>query len=188
MSRWKPNAQERLREAALHLYGKRGFEQTTVAEIAERAGLTERTFFRYFADKREVLFAGSEQLEHTLVSALGSAPNSLSAIDAVASAFGTMATAFPVRREFSQRRSAIVNANPELQERERIKLASLAHALAAGLRDRGVHEAAAGIAAELGVTAFRIAFERWVSEPAQRDLAYYMREAFADLKQVAAGR
>jgi hypothetical protein len=58
MTRWEPNARGRLEQAALALYGERGFENTTVAEIAARAGLTERTFFRHFADKREVLFAG----------------------------------------------------------------------------------------------------------------------------------
>ena len=76
MGRWEPNARGRLEQAAMELYLERGFDQTTVAEIAERAGLTERTFFRHFADKREVLFAGAGALQELLVSAVAGAPDS----------------------------------------------------------------------------------------------------------------
>src|SRR5271169_2917384 len=84
MGRWKPDARGRLEQAALELYGERGFEQTTVAEIARRAGLTERTFFRHYADKREVLFWGAGQLQELIVSSVASAPDSAAPIDAVA--------------------------------------------------------------------------------------------------------
>src|SRR5215471_3367257 len=86
MGRWEPNARGRLEQAALELYVERGFAQTTVAEIAERAGLTERTFFRHFADKREVLFAGADNLQEFLVSAVAGAPDSVPPIEAVAAA------------------------------------------------------------------------------------------------------
>ena len=83
VARWKPNARSRLEKAALELYSERGFQQVTVAEIAQRAGLTERTFFRHFADKREVLFPADGQLQELLLSALEKAPRSFSAFDAV---------------------------------------------------------------------------------------------------------
>src|SRR5215469_13715779 len=86
MSRWEPNARGRLEQAALELYCERGFDQTTVTEISERAGLTERTFFRYFADKREVLFWGQEHLRDLYVRAIVAAPETDAPIDLVAAA------------------------------------------------------------------------------------------------------
>ena len=99
MGRWEPDARGRLEQAALALYGERGFEQTTVAEIAERAGLTERTFFRHFADKREVLFAGAGALQELLVSTVASAPDSAAPIDAVAAALEAAGALLQERRE-----------------------------------------------------------------------------------------
>src|SRR5438445_11009896 len=136
MGRWEPDARGRLEQAALALYAERGYEQTTVAEIAQRAGLTERTFFRHFADKREVLFSGSEQLQEAIVSAVESAPASAAPIEAVAAGIET-ASDYLTDREYSRRRQAIIAANPTLQERELIKMAALASAIAAGLRKRG---------------------------------------------------
>ncbi len=188
MARWKPGAQARLEKAALALYRERGFAQATVAEIAERAGLTERTFFRYFADKREVLFSGRDALRDRLVDALDNAPSSLSAIDAVGAAIEATAGLFEQRKEFARKRQAIIAENPELQERERIKLASLAAELAEGLRRRGVGDPAASLAAEMGVTVFRIAFDRWINEPSARSLAAVMRDSLNELKLVSAGK
>ena len=125
MGRWEPNAQGRLAQAALELYGERGFEQTTVAEIAKRAGLTERTFFRHFADKREVLFWGAGALQDLLVRTLDAVPVSAAPIDAVAVAIEAAAAEIQQGREFSGQRQAVIDANPELQERELIKLATL---------------------------------------------------------------
>src|ERR1700731_1224232 len=130
MARWEPDSRGRLEQAALALYGERGFENTTVAEIAERAGLTERTFFRYFADKREVLFWGAGTLQEFLVSAVASEPDSAAPIDAVAAALEAAGTLLQERREFARQRQAVIAANTELQERELIKLASLSAALA----------------------------------------------------------
>ncbi len=125
MGRWEPDAIGRLQVAAMELYAERGFEQTTVAEIAARAGLTERTFFRHFTDKREVLFAGSAYLQELLVSTLAGTPDSAPPIDAVAAALAAAGDLLGQRREYSRTRQAVIAANPDLQERELIKLAAL---------------------------------------------------------------
>ena len=130
MVRWEPNARGRLGQAAFELFLERGFEQVTVAEIAERAGLTERTFFRYFADKREVLFAGSEAFQALFVSSVENAPGSAPPIDAVAAALYAQAAQFMEHPAAVRRRQAIIAAHPELRERELIKLAVVAAAVA----------------------------------------------------------
>jgi AcrR family transcriptional regulator len=188
MGRWEPNARGRLEQAALDLYGERGFEQTTVAEIAARAGLTERTFFRYFADKREVLFWGAGALQEMLVSAVASTPESAAPIEAIAAALEAAAALLQERREGALKRQAIIAANPEFQERELIKLASLASALAAALRNRGVSDPAASLAAEAGIVVFKIAFERWTSETGQQDLPELIRESLDELNALTGGK
>jgi len=188
MSRWEPNARGRLEQAALELYLERGFEQTTVAEIARRAGLTERTFFRYFADKREVLFWGAGALQQLIVSTVAGVPDSAAPIDAVAAALEAAGAALQECRDGARQRQAVIVANAELQERELIKLASLASAMAGVLRRRGVKDPAASLAAEAGIVVFRIAFERWVSETGQADLPQLIRESLDELKAVTAGR
>jgi len=187
MSRWEPDARGRLERAAMELFVERGFEQATVTEIAQRAGLTQRTFFRHFADKREVLFAGSGALQEFMVSAVASAPEDAAPIDAVAAALEGAAGVLQERREYSRRRMAVIAANPELQERELIKLARLASAIAAALRERGVPDPAASLAAEAGTTVFRIGIDRWHSEAVQRPLLDVIRDSLDDLKAVAAG-
>ena len=186
VGRWVPDAQGRLIAAAVDLFEERGFEEATVAEIAERAGLTERTFFRYFADKREVLFFGSAHLENAMVEALEKAPADLSALDAVGAAIEDIAPFFDNRRPHAQRRRTIINANPELQEREHQKIASLVVALARGLKQRGVKELRAGLVAEMGVTIFKIAFERWLYDPKGRTYAQHVREALREIKAISA--
>jgi AcrR family transcriptional regulator len=188
MSRWEPNARGRLERAALELYSQRGFEQTTVAEIAACAGLTERTFFRHFADKREVLFAGAGTLQDLLVSTLASTPDSAAPIDAVAAALEAAGALLQERREYAGQRQAVIAANVELQERELIKLASLASALASTLRQRGVTDPAASLTAEAGIAVFKIAFERWINETSQADLPQLIRESLDELKAVTAGK
>jgi AcrR family transcriptional regulator len=188
MGRWKPDARARLEKAALALYREHGFAQTTVAEIAERAGLTERTFFRYFADKREVLFSGGDGLRQHLVGALDDAPKSLSPIDAIGAAVESAASLFEQRKDFARKRQTVIAENAELQERERIKLAMLASTLADGLRRRGVGNTTAILAAEMGITVFRIAFERWINEASDRSLAVVMRDSLSELKSVSAGK
>jgi AcrR family transcriptional regulator len=187
MSRWEPNARGRLEQAAMELYVERGFEQTTVAEIAKRAGLTERTFFRHFADKREVLFWGAGELQELLVSTLAGVPDSVAPIDAVVAAIEAVEAVFAERREFSRQRQRVIAANVELQERELIKLARLSAALADVLRRRGVADPAAELAAEAGIAVFKITFQRWVDPGHHQDFGSLVRESLAELKAVTAG-
>jgi AcrR family transcriptional regulator len=184
MGRWQPDARGRLERAALELYVERGFERTSVAEIAERAGLTERTFFRHYADKREVLFAGSSVLQELLVDAVARAPETATPMDAVAAALDAAAGVLQERQEHARRRQSVIDANTELQERELIKLASLSTALAAALRRRGVDDASAGLAAEVGVAVFKIAFRRWVERTGDQELSRFIGESLAGLKAV----
>jgi AcrR family transcriptional regulator len=150
----------------MELYAERGFEQTTVAEIAARAGLTERTFFRHFADKREVLFNGGTMLADRLVADVVAAEPTVAPLDAVASALAALGDDFFSGdiRPHSRQRQAIIDAHPDLQERELIKMATLSGALAGALRQRGVPDPAAAITAEAGIVIFRVAFERWIAE------------------------
>ena len=185
MARWQPDAVGRLQQAAFELYGERGFENTTVTEIAERAGLTKRTFFRYFADKREVLFWGSRALEELFVTEVGAAPEGASPLEAVAAALDAVAESFEDRRELAARRRQIIAATPELQERELIKLASLARAVAEALHRRGVGDPAAILTAEAAITVFRVAFDRWVDEGNRQPFRRLVRESLDELRAIA---
>lgn len=181
VGRWEPNAQGRLKQAALDLYVEQGFDATTVAEIAARAGLTERTFFRHFADKREVLFRGRE-LADALGAAIDAAPAATTPLDAVAGALESLSDFFADRRPHARRRQAVIAANPSLQERELIKLASLATTIGDALRRRGVADPTASLVAEAGIAVFKVAFENWLTDPADRSLAEHIREALSELR------
>ncbi|TRV73572.1 TetR family transcriptional regulator [Streptomyces sp. 130] len=171
----------------MELYGERGYEQTTVTEIAKRAGLTERTFFRHYADKREVLFAGSALLRERLVSGLAGAPPAASPMGAVAAALQAAAAVFDDRHEQARQRQRIITANAELRERELVKLASLAAAMGEALRARGVGEPAASLAAEAGIAVFKVAFERWIDTVGARGLGAFILEGLAGLEALMAG-
>ena len=188
MSRWEPNARGRLEQAAMELYVERGFEQTTVAEIAARAGLTERTFFRHFTDKREVLFWGAGDLRAFLVDAIAAAPAGTTPIDMVIAALEGTSPIFQERGAGARQRQAIIDANPELRERELIKLTALASAMAAALRERGVPDLAASLTAEAGIAVFRVSFERWIKDPGAQELARHIRESRAELEAAIAGK
>ncbi len=188
VGRWEPDGRGRLQEAALALFAERGFDQTTAAEIAARAGLTERTFFRHFADKREVLFGGSELLKERIVGGVAGAPATYGALDAVACGLDAAAAMLgEFRRDLARQRHAVMAANVELRERELAKLADYAVAVAATLRERGVGEPHATLAAEAGMTVLRVALERWASGLDERDLATIMWESLAELRAVALG-
>lgn len=172
MARWEPGAAERLQRAALELFATRGFEQTTATEIAQAVGLTERTFFRHFSDKREVLFHGQEMFVRAFLTGVDSAPVDASPLDVVACALRSAAAVFPdEHRPHSRTRQSVIDQNPALQERERHKLASLATTLAEALRARGIDELPATLAAQTGVTVFATAFTQWLREGEQRSLA-----------------
>jgi AcrR family transcriptional regulator len=187
MSRWEPNARGRLEQAALDLYQERGFEQTMVAEIAERAGLTERTFFRYFADKREVLFGGQDLLRTIYVRTIEAAPASTTPLDAVAAALEAAIPMFRERHELIRQRQAVIASNPGLQERELLKGALLTSAMADALRRRGVSDLEAILAAEVGALTFKIALDRWASEPNAQDLSRLTQASLDQLKGIVAG-
>jgi AcrR family transcriptional regulator len=187
MGRWEPDAAGRFRAAAIELFGEIGYEQTTVAAIAARAGLTARTFFRYFADKREVLFTGSERLQQSMVEALASAPAPAGAMDAIGVALNQAGDFFDdERRPFARLRSTVIAANGELHERELIKMATLSAALAQALRARGVGEPDASLAAEAGIAVFRVAFTQWVGESERRGYGEIVNESLARLKALTA--
>jgi AcrR family transcriptional regulator len=188
MARWEPDARGRLAQAALALYGENGYERTTVAEIAKRAGLTERTFFRHFADKREVLFGGGAALEELIVGAIHDAPGSLAPIEAAAAGLEAAGEQFFVQeqRDLSRQRQAVIASNPELQERELTKLAALSTAIAGALRRRGVDEQGATLTAEVAIAVFRTAFESWISRGNDRDFPQLVRESLDQLRALTA--
>ena len=164
MARWQPNASQRLVLAALDLFAEQGYENTTVIEIAERAGLTKSTFFRHFPDKREVLFGGEAAMSALLTEAIAAAPATAPPLEAVAHALDAVGReAFtPARRELSAHRRAVIAANPELQEREALKGLGLTASMTEALTQRGVPDMTACIAAQLGALALKIAYDRWI--------------------------
>jgi AcrR family transcriptional regulator len=186
MARWEPNARERLQAAAFELFEERGYDRTTVGDIAARGGLTERTFFRYFTDKREVLFSGSEELEKLIVSAIASAPKTMSPLDVVVAALAASSPAFEARRAIARKRQALIAAHAELRERELIKALKIAATLVTCLRERGVPQATAALLAQTGTTLFQNAFERWIEDTKKRDLAHHMHAALAELRRLTA--
>src|SRR5579862_6006911 len=187
MGRWEPNARGRLEQAAWELFQERGYAQTTVEDIAARAGLTERTFFRHFADKREVLFDGAERFQAAVVGPVAAAPQSATALAAVAAGIEGAGSVFPAL-EVVRRRHAVILANPELQERELTKLASLARSLAEALRRRGVPDTAAELAAQTGVAVLQIALTRWTQDSAEQPWEHHVREAVDELYGLTADR
>lgn len=161
MGRWQPGARERLADAALDLYLERGFDEATVADIAERAGVTERTFFRHFADKREVLFQGSARLEELVVGTIADASADATPFDA-AIAGVRATTAYLTDQDFSARRAAAIEANPSLMERELLKLAAMRTAMAGALVARGADDLTAAVAADAAGSVFHQGFQRWI--------------------------
>ncbi len=183
MARWESNAVGRLQAAALELYREPGYDVVTVAQIAARAGLTPRTFFRYFADKREVLFFGADHLEATIVQTIADAPEGTRAIAAAATALEFIprySDEDPAHASYARQRHALIQAYPELRERELGKHAALAAAMTAALRARGVADLPARLAAEAALTAFQFGFERWIADP-HRTLSTHVREAMRGL-------
>ena len=189
MARWEPDARGRLETAAMVLFQERGYAHTTVGDIAERAGLTERTFFRYFTDKREVLFSGSKDLERAIVEQVSSAPKDALPLDATIAAFEAVGAQLQSLRDFSavRARHAIVTEHAEVRERELIKMASMAVAVRKALHTRGVPEPTASVVAESGITVFKVGFERWVSAKKPGDFSGHIRAAAAALKAAASG-
>ncbi|MFT3696422.1 MAG: TetR family transcriptional regulator [Kofleriaceae bacterium] len=186
MSRWEPDARGRLVKAALELFRERGYDAVTVAEIAEHAGLTERTFFRYFADKREALFFGEDKFQALLVEQVSTAPlPPLTAIKTALHALGAMWESIPDHATFARVRAELIAANAELRERELHKMASVSAAIAAALKKRGIKEPAATLAAETGIAVLRVAFARFVADGKRRKFAVHVDEAFSALASLS---
>jgi len=184
MARWEGGARERLYTAALERFVKQGFEGTTVAEIAATAGLTERTFFRYFADKREVLFQGHEEFQQAFIGPIEAADGTDDPMSIVVNALknASVQRFFGERRPWSRARQSVIDADPGLQERELLKLSALAAAMARALRAHGINATAATLAAESGVAVFRVAFANWIAEGEQRSYVECLTDAFVELR------
>ena len=183
MARWEPDAPGRLAVAALDLFAERGYEATTVIQIAERAGLTKSTFFRHFPDKREVLFGGTA-LSGRLIDEIVDAPADATPLEALASAMDAIGREFftPDRREFTARRRAVIAANPELREREALKGLRLTAAISDSLKRRGVPELTARAAAELGALAFELAYDRWTAAVGGDDFGAVARKVLGEVR------
>jgi AcrR family transcriptional regulator len=189
MARWKPGARERLVLAAVDLFTEQGYDATTVAQIAERAGVTRSTFFRYFPDKRDVLMAGQQTLGRLLAEGIAEAPGDASPLEAVAAGLTRVSAAMgPMNRELGPRMKAAVAASSELQEREALKSVGLAAAMATALIARGVPDTTAQLAAELGVLAFKRGYAQWSEgdRDADNDLAHYTLPALNELRAASA--
>lgn len=177
MPRWDPRAKERLRDAALELYLARGYDNVTVADITERAGLTRRTFFRYFTDKRDVLFAGSEQLPIAVADAILHADQALTPFEALLTALAELGELLVNQVSHAAQRQAVIKATPELQERERTKLAAATDAAAAALQQRGAPASDTTLLAHVGIAIFQTAFRRWIDDPEAAHFPARVRDA-----------
>ena len=183
MVRWEPGTRERLQAAALELFATRGFEQVTAAEIAQAVGVTERTFFRNFGDKREVLFHGQDRFLQVFVDAVANAPADATPLELITAALHGAASFFPdERRPYARLRQTVIDQNPALQERELHKLAGVAATVAAALRARGIAEPAATLAAQSASSVFGIAFAQWIREGESRSLAGIASDVLGELR------
>ena len=167
------------------LYQERGFEHTTAAEIAARAGVNERTFFRHFPDKREVLFDGEADLRVALMQAVTDAPDGLEPFEVLLCAFRNSARNLENNRPFAEPRWKVIAVTPALRERELAKHALLTDAVAEALRHRGLGDGLAGLAARTGWAAFQHAVQAWIDDPAQ-SLDTHLLHAFDDLRTLSA--
>ena len=183
MGRWEPDSQGRMQEAALALFAERGYSGTTAAEVAERAGVTERTFFRYFSDKREVLFAGEDEMLDLLTAAVAAALEEKEPVEAVTVGLAAVAGEIQERREVSEQRARIIAAHTELQERELKKLASWSDTIEDALCERGLSQPAAQLLAEVSVAVFRVAYVRWIDGGSDSDFVATLHATFAELSE-----
>jgi AcrR family transcriptional regulator len=187
MSRWEPGARERLVGAAVDLFTEQGYDATTVAQIAERAGVTKSTFFRHFPDKRELLVAGQELLSRLLAEGIAEAPEGASPLEAIAAGLERASTAMgPVSRQLAPRLKAAIAASAELQERDALKSVSLAADMTSALIARGVPDPTAALASELGVLAFKRGYAAWSQGAADDELAGYALAALDELRAASA--
>src|SRR5580658_3714735 len=187
MSRWAPDARERLETAALDLFVENGYEETTVAQIADRAGLNRATFFRHFADKREVLFGGEELLAGLFADGIRAAAPDATITECLQAAFAAAGVAMtPRQRAKAAQGVLVVAANSELQERGLLKRARIARSVSAALRERGADELTARLGAEVVMLAFTIAVGRWMQADSDQAFSLQAAAALSDLQVRAA--
>jgi AcrR family transcriptional regulator len=186
MARWQPDASKRLALAALDLFAEHGYENTTVIEIAERAGLTKSTFFRHFPDKREVL-SGGDTMPTLLAEGIAAAAAKAGPLEAIAHALDAAGQKVfvPATRDFGVRRRAVIAASAELQEREALKGLALVASIAEALRQRGVADMTAQMAAQTGALALKLAYDRWLEPDNEADFGMVARETLAELQTAA---
>ncbi|HEY1840434.1 MAG TPA: TetR/AcrR family transcriptional regulator [Mycobacterium sp.] len=183
MARWEEGARERLVLAAVDLFTEQGYDATTVAQIAGRAGVTKSTFFRYFPDKRELLVAGQQTLSRLLTEGIAEAPEDATPLGAIAAGLERASSAMgPMNRELGPRLKAAVAANVELQERDALKTVGLTAAMVDALLARGVPEPIAHLAAELGVLAFKQGYAQWLQAHDDATLAPFTLAALEELR------
>jgi AcrR family transcriptional regulator len=189
MARWEPGARERMVLAAADLFTEQGYDATTVAQIAERAGVTKSTFFRHFPDKRELLVAGQQVLSQLLAEGIAEAPETASPLEAVAAGLERASSAMgPMNRELGPRLKAAIAASAELQERDALKSVGLAAAMTNALQARGVPGPIAHLAGEIGVLAFKQGYSQWLEADPDTagGLAPYTASALEDLRAATA--
>lgn len=185
MGRWPAGAQERLQGAAIELFSERGYERTTVADITERAGLTERTFYNHFVDKREVLFPDQDRFIAEVAEAVGAAPADRSPLDVIVAALTVDTAWFDQRRDAAQHRRRILDTRPELRERELAKMAALDAAITGALRARASSDTSAALTAAAAVAAYRLGTDNWLADPRGRTLGHHLRSIFEKLRRTA---
>ncbi|MEV4051009.1 TetR family transcriptional regulator [Amycolatopsis sp. NPDC049688] len=183
MARWDPGTADRLRKAALELYAEHGYDAVTITQIAERAGITRRTYFRYFPDKREVLFAGAEQLPPAVAEAVLAAEEGESPLRTTLAALADVGTRITQVVDPSPERRAIIAASPELRERERSKTAAITTAIRSGLEQRGTDPDLAKAAAQVATIVFGTAFDRWIDAAGKQDFPACLETAAATVRE-----
>ncbi|SED66761.1 TetR family transcriptional regulator [Streptomyces sp. Ag109_O5-10] len=186
MSRWAPDARERLESAALDLFVENGFDETTVAQIADRAGLNRATFFRHFADKREVLFGGEDVLARLFADGIRAAAADATLTQCLWAAFAaTDPVMTPQRRAKAVQRRRVIAANSDLQERGLLKHARIAASISTALRERGTDELTARLSAEVAMLAFAVSAERWMKADDDEPFPPLAQAALSDLQMRA---
>ncbi|NUT21815.1 MAG: TetR family transcriptional regulator [Hamadaea sp.] len=184
MGRWDPGTEERLTQAALELYKEHGYDNVTVTQIAERAGITRRSYFRYFPDKREVLFAGSERLPAVILEKVLAAHPDASPLSAALEALAQIGATLAEHIDRTAERRAVIASSPELQERERTKLAAVTSAIQDALLQRGVDDDNAKLVAQIATIASQNALDRWSEGHGEKDFATCLHTVAVSLRNV----
>lgn len=182
MVRKAENARERFESAAFRLFDEKGYAVTTVPEIAEKAGLTERTFYRYFTDKREVMFWRAGDHQASITNEIARAPTSLHPLTIVAHAFETVAPFIDGHRPIVKLRQRLISEHSDLHERELMKLHTLASAIDLALQQRNVQPSLSRIVAEIGTAIWKVALENWRADGAKGSFANHVQSALTEFR------